>query len=244
MLTWAILTLGAILCLVLLVKPSLGGPALGFAGLLILPVLASTASFEAHVDRSKTTDFCASCHVMKDYRRSLDIDDPTYLPAAHFQSGRVDRDHACFTCHTSYTMYGDWAAKMRGLRHMYVQYIGTVPDKIELYSPYQNRECLHCHEDTRAYLEAGAHAADDVGFAKLTNNQISCVMSGCHDKAHDVKNLHKQTFWPEPPAKAEDKKPDDEKPDDEKPDDKNGEDEKPEDKKPDAPAGPAAKVKP
>jgi len=93
-----------------------------------------------HMERSKETQFCLSCHVMDPYRRSLHIDDPTYVPAAHFQNARIPRDEACYTCHTDYVMYGSILAKLRGLRHVYVQYLGTVPKTIQLYNPYNNRE--------------------------------------------------------------------------------------------------------
>ena len=52
---------------------------------------------------------------MEVYGESLLLADERHLPAAHFQNGRVDREHACFTCHTQYTLFGDMKAKMTGL---------------------------------------------------------------------------------------------------------------------------------
>ena len=93
---------------------------------------------------------------MEPYGRSLLVDDPAYVPARHFQNNRVPRDDACFTCHTNYTLFGDYKAKLRGLRHVYVNYIGTIPKQIKLYDPYNNRECLHCHGGARTFEDERA----------------------------------------------------------------------------------------
>ena len=59
----------------------------------------------------------------------------------------VPPDHACFTCHTDYALFGDYKAKWRGVHHVLVQYLGKIPkpEEIKLYTAYNNRECLHCH---------------------------------------------------------------------------------------------------
>ena len=64
---------------------------------------------------------------MDDFGKSLHIDDPSYIPAAHFQNNRVPRDQACYMCHTNYTMLGTVTAKINGLRNLWVQYVGTIP---------------------------------------------------------------------------------------------------------------------
>src|SRR5262249_6840580 len=89
----------ALLC-VLAVRPSLaeqrGGRLLAFVALGVLPIVATWGGLEAHVERSKSTVFCTSCHAMEPYGKSLVIDDPLHLPASHFQNSRVPRDQACF----------------------------------------------------------------------------------------------------------------------------------------------------
>ena len=62
---------------------------------------------------------------MEAHGKSLYIDDPTYVPAAHFQNNRIPKEQACFTCHTNYTMFGDVYGKIRGLQHIYVYYLKT-----------------------------------------------------------------------------------------------------------------------
>jgi cytochrome c-type protein NapC len=176
------------------------GKILAFAALFILPVAAATLGFSEQMDRAESRTFCLSCHVMNDYGRSLYIDDPSYVPARHFQNHLVPRDQACYTCHTDYTMFGTVSAKIRGVRHVLVQYFGTVPrpDQIKLYVPYNNRECLHCHLGQRRFEEASAHHKTPDLPSTVKSGQKSCVSSGCHEFIHDVGSLKDVTFWKEP----------------------------------------------
>ena len=169
---------------------SRGGKVLAFLALAVMPVVATAMGLSAHMEKSKKTEFCLSCHVMEPYGRSLRVDDPSSLPAAHYQNRRIDREHACFTCHTTYTLFGDAKAKLTGLKHVYVYYLGEVPKKIELYEPYKNRECLHCHAGARTFEENEMHAEIR---ADLGSNATSCLE--CHDVAHDVESLAGKPVW-------------------------------------------------
>jgi nitrate/TMAO reductase-like tetraheme cytochrome c subunit len=195
-LTAIVLAAIALIALVAL-RPSLtaarGGRILAFLAFLVLPLLATAMGLSAHMEQSKTTEFCLSCHVMEPYGRSLQVDDETWLPAQHYQNNRIPRDKACFTCHTDYTLFGDAKAKLRGLRHVYVNYIGEIPEKIELYEPYNNRECLHCHAGARSFEESELHKEMR---ADLGTNSTSCLE--CHDAAHNVHELEGKTLWKEP----------------------------------------------
>lgn len=183
----------ALIALVTL-RPSLtaarGGRVLAFLAFLVLPLLASAMGVSAHLDHSKSTEFCLSCHPMEPYGQSLKVDDPAWIPAHHFQNNLVPRDKACFTCHTNYTMFGDAQAKLRGLRHVYVYYLGHIPEKIELYEPYNNRECLHCHNGARSFEENDLHKEIR---ADLASGQVSCLE--CHDTIHNVGDLKGKALW-------------------------------------------------
>lgn len=172
-----------------------GGKILAFLVLLVLPLICVGAGTAEHIEQSKKTEFCLSCHIMEPYGRSLNVDDPAYLAASHYQNKRVPRDSACYTCHTDYVIYGDLRAKMRGLRHVYAQYIGTPAKPVKLYSAYNNRECLHCHQDARSFEESPMHMAlrDD-----LVSNTMSCLTSGCHDTMHKVESLGEVKMWKSP----------------------------------------------
>ncbi len=186
----------ALIALVAL-RPSLsaarGGRILAFIAFFVLPVLVTWLGASAHLEQSKSTEFCLSCHVMEPYGKSLYVDDPSFVPASHFQNTRIARDHACFTCHTDYTLFGDYKAKLRGLRHVYVYYLGEVPEKIALYEPYRNRECLHCHAGARSFEESELHLEIR---AELASNETSCLE--CHDTVHEVAELAGKPLWKEP----------------------------------------------
>jgi cytochrome c-type protein NapC len=185
----ALLTLLALVTLILVARliwrPEVSheawGRVLGFLALFILPAVLGLLAARTHLERSTSTEFCLSCHVMEPFGASLGAD--TGLAAAHYQNNRVAREQACYSCHTDYTMYGDLAAKWRGVRHVYVYYIGTTPEpeEIELYSPYENRECLHCHGGARSFEEVAIHGFGNMREA-LETNETSCL--GCHGPAH------------------------------------------------------------
>jgi nitrate/TMAO reductase-like tetraheme cytochrome c subunit len=184
----------ALVVVMIMLRPSLvtgaSGRTLALVAFAVLPAVATTFGMNAQLEASKSTEFCLSCHVMEPYGESLKLDDLAHIPAAHFQNSRVPRDHACFSCHTTYTMYGDAAAKWKGLRHLYVNYIGTIPAKIELYEPFQNRECLHCHDGARTFEEQDFH----IEYREaLATNETSCLE--CHDLAHDVEKLGEMPKW-------------------------------------------------
>jgi cytochrome c-type protein NapC len=153
--------------------------------------------FSEQMERAESTQFCLSCHVMTDFGRSLYVDDPSYLPARHFQNNLVPRDRACYTCHTDYAMFGTVRAKLRGLRHIQVQYFGTIPkpEEIKLYSPYNNRECLHCHLGARRFEEGSGHHKTPDLLQNVKSGQQSCL--SCHDIVHDIGSLKDAAFWKE-----------------------------------------------
>jgi cytochrome c-type protein NapC len=186
---------------VLVARPELtasrGGKILAFAVLFFLPAICGAIGMSSEMERSKTTAFCLSCHNMEAYGRSLLVDDPGHLVAAHFQNHRVPPDEACYTCHTNYAMFGTFKAKLGGLRHVYVYYLGEIPPlgQTKLHEPYNNRECLHCHLGARSFEEGAVHNADPVTLPAVKANKLSCVSSGCHETVHDVTHLDNVKFW-------------------------------------------------
>jgi len=198
----AIILVNIVLIVILVTRPMFTaarkGKIFAFLSLFILPLLAVWMGVSEHIERSKTTEFCLSCHVMGNYGKSLYADDRALIPAVHFQNHLVPRDKACFTCHTDYTMFGDYKAKLRGLRHVYVQYFGKVPETVKLYNAYNNRECLHCHEGARSFEEGATHNVDPNTLPLVKANKLSCLSSGCHEATHNITRLNDITFWKEP----------------------------------------------
>jgi cytochrome c-type protein NapC len=202
--TSKLLLVATIACSIALLVPVLirpraivvaGGRLFAFLVVAVLPVLSGFLGLGEHLERSKTTAFCLSCHPMEKYGKSLHVDDIAFLPAAHYQFGRVPRETACFACHTNYTMFGDLKAKLNGLHHVYVQYFGHVPEKIQLYRKYNNRECLHCHAESRSFLEAVTHRSEPGRMQAILANRASCLDHGCHDTTHAVDKLAAASFW-------------------------------------------------
>lgn len=197
-LLYALLAISALLIAIIVFRPSITarreGKILAFVAFCILPVVCGSLAASTHIERSKQTTFCLTCHIMEPYGKSLLVDDPSYIPAQHFQNHRIPAEEACFTCHTDYALYGDIRAKFRGLRHIYIEYLGTPPspDKIKLYTPYNNRECLHCHLGARSFESNAIHGAI---MDSLKSNQTSCLSSGCHDTVHNVGNQANVKFW-------------------------------------------------
>ena len=187
-----LVTIGIIAGLVL--RPAFtkekGGKIIAFLGFFILPFLALGIGTMLHLEHSKTTDFCLSCHVMEPYGESLYIDDSDDLPASYFQNNRIPRESACYACHATYTMFGGVQAKLRGLKHVYINYLGKIPEEIELYSPFENRECLHCHDGARSFVENEMHV--DI-LADLRVNAVSCI--DCHNLTHNTAELESFNFW-------------------------------------------------
>lgn len=193
------------LCLALvatfILRPGLtgtrGGKIMAFLVFFILPILCLSAGFSSKLESAKSTAFCLSCHIMEPYGKSLRVDDPMHLAAAHFQNHRVPPQEACYTCHTTYAMFGGVKAKIGGLRHIYVYYLGKPPQPadIKLYEPYNNRECLHCHAGARSFEEGAVHASDPALLQAIKSNTTSCLSSGCHQVVHDVGTLGEQKFW-------------------------------------------------
>jgi len=200
-----LLVIAAALVVVMVIRPERalprGGKIMAFISVLVLPAFCGVLGFENHMENAKSTSFCLTCHIMGSHGRSLYVDDNNNLAAAHFQNSRVPRDQACFTCHTDYTMYGNIHAKIRGLHHIYAQYFEHPNEStLKLYNPYNNRECLHCHEGARSFEEGVVHTADPQVMADIKSNKLSCISSGCHDNVHDTKDLNKAKFWKPPVA--------------------------------------------
>lgn len=187
----------ATLVALILLRPGLvrsrGGPLLAFLALFLFPSLLTLWGATAHLEQSKSTEFCLSCHVMQPYGESLGLADEAALPAAHAQNRRIPPEQACYSCHTSYTMFGTLNDKLRGFRHLWINYVAgaPAPEEIELYEPYNNRECLHCHTDDRGYSEAHEGLVAD-----LAANASSCL--DCHDVVHEIETLASAERYEEP----------------------------------------------
>ena len=197
----AFIALCIVLAILVAVRPGLtsnrAGKILAFVALFILPVMAASMGVSEHMERAEQTQFCLSCHIMESHGQSLYVDDKNFLAAAHFQNHRIPADRACYTCHTDYSIFGTAKAKLGGLRHIYVQYLGKPPkpEEIKMYRPYNNRECLHCHDGARSFEQQKMHSSDPNTMSDIKSNKLSCTDAGCHDTVHNVGELGGAKMW-------------------------------------------------
>ncbi|MFN7953278.1 MAG: NapC/NirT family cytochrome c [bacterium] len=172
------------------------GRILLLVGLTVLPIGSLIVSVRHGLHESTRTAFCRdSCHEMAPFAKTLTIDDEEVVPAVHFQNNLLTRDHACYTCHADYSMFGDVKAKLGGLRHIYRHYLGGVPDKIQLYEPFPNDNCLWCHRGSRRFEASKQHRTAAAPLAKILTGEVSCMQSDCHDLIHPVDDLDSYEFW-------------------------------------------------
>ena len=61
-------------------------------------------------------------------------------------------------------------------------------EKIELYSPFADRECLHCHQGARGYETLPKHVE---ARERLQNGELRCF--SCHFLKHSVHELDKSS---------------------------------------------------
>jgi hypothetical protein len=94
-------------------------------------------------------------------------------------------------------MFGTIHSKIRGMRHVWVQYVAGAPkpEEIKLYEPFNNRECLHCHVGARKFEEATAHHRTPDLLDSVKSGKRSCMSNGCHDTIHDVGSLKDAPVW-------------------------------------------------
>lgn len=162
------------------------GKILFFLAAIALPTLVVTATTALNIKNSENVSFCLSCHEMGVYGNSLKENDNEMIPAIHYQNNWVKQEVACYQCHTDYTMFGTIKAKIRGVRHVYVHYMKGAPKKMKLYEPYNNRECLRCHENAKNFAKTSKHKQDPEMLVRLKTNKQSCMDKGCHDVTHEV----------------------------------------------------------
>jgi len=156
----------------------------------VIPLFATAGSLGSGYRESSRTRFCLECHEMKPYGVSLFVDNPRAMPAVHYQSRLIDRDTSCYSCHADYAMFGDVKTKLNGLKHVWAHYAGDTEGPFELYQPFPNSNCLHCHDDARSFLEARGHQAI---LAELSAGTTSCLK--CHGPAHDFDSVEAGRLW-------------------------------------------------
>ena len=161
-------------------------------GIGVLPIFVAGVGNVKGFEASKTVEFCSGCHVMQGHVADVLDDESTSLASLHARNELLG-DEACYECHADYSMYGTVLTKVQGTRHLWAYYTGgyrglSLEDalkKIEIYEPYPNSNCMHCHSTMLpGWNDEPEHGAvvEDV-----RSGATSCISSGCHEPAHAPK---------------------------------------------------------
>lgn len=163
-----------------------------FLGLGVLPITAALVGNVKGYEETKQVEFCSGCHVMQPWVDDVRDTEANTLASLHARS-ELFAESACYECHADYGMYGAVATKLQGTKHLWAYfthgYAGMDTDeaaaKIELYAPFPNGTCIHCHStQLPGWNDEPEHmaVADDV-----RSGATSCGAAGCHGPAHGVK---------------------------------------------------------
>ncbi|MBF0313697.1 MAG: NapC/NirT family cytochrome c [Oligoflexia bacterium] len=140
----------------------------------------------SNMEQMKSVKFCSGCHEMDFFVKSLSTADNDVLAAVHYQNNYVPQKKSCYACHTDYSMFGEINAKIGGMRHLLVHYLGSGNKKPKLYQPYNTNNCLYCHESSKRFRISKSHNKETSPLPDIISGKKSCLTNGCHDVAHYV----------------------------------------------------------
>jgi len=154
---------------------------LAFAALVAVPVLTMVIANYHTFEGIHEVEACGRCHVMRPM--ITDMKDPasTTLAARHFRNGWIPQDQ-CYQCHSDYGLAGDLEAKMTGFRHLARYTTRTYHEPITGRTPFNNQNCLKCHEGMPRFEAVQSHHA---GQELLGTSAMSCL--NCHGRAHPTR---------------------------------------------------------
>jgi cytochrome c-type protein NapC len=146
----------------------------------------------ASVEKSKSVEFCHSCHTAMDpYVKDMLDPASTTLAAEHASERWIPRD-PCYRCHADYGVWGEADAKLRGFAHLYHWLIRSPTalglEQIKTYRPYSNLLCLDCHAGGKGFLASGRGVHETIASNLIEVDPesgapfTSCLV--CHGPAH------------------------------------------------------------
>jgi len=161
---------------------------LGVSGLVLLPVAAFMLGNVVLMNRSKGTQFCASCHsIMSPVVKSV-LTRQDSLAGVHWKAGAVSHSDGCYECHSGYGLWGGFHAKASGIRHMWHAATRTYKFPLHIYGSFDISSCLACHAESARFRAVKAH--QDMGIQKaLLSGEMSCA-GLCHLPAHPADALN------------------------------------------------------
>jgi cytochrome c nitrite reductase small subunit len=148
-----------------------------FAGGAIVPMLSLGFGTALVLEKAERVEFCASCHLtMKSYVDDMKNPKSESLAAIHYKN-RYIASNQCYTCHTSYGMFGTVEAKMSGMTDLYKYYTRTFHLPIKMRGTYPNEDCLKCHAGSVKWP-----VIHDDFKEQLFKGEMACL--DCHRDEH------------------------------------------------------------
>lgn len=190
--TLAIIGIGVVTYSLLKYRGAAVGPVswgLLIAGAVAFPMLITGVGTILVFERAERVEFCASCHItMKAFVDDMKDPKSDSLAALHFKN-RYIPDDQCYSCHTSYGLFGTVEAKKEGLNDVYKYYTRTFHLPIKLRHPYPNNDCLKCHAGSAKWLASHEDYKD-----ALFSGQATCMQ--CHADSNPAHKLAAQNITP------------------------------------------------
>jgi cytochrome c nitrite reductase small subunit len=152
------------------------------SGTAIVPLLSLSFGTVLVFEKAERVDFCASCHrAMQSYVDDMKNSKSESLAALHYKNSYISSNQ-CYTCHTSYGIFGTVEAKLSGLNDVYRYYTNTYPVPIKMRAAYPNGDCLKCHAGSARWpvLHADFKQA-------LFKDELKCL--DCHRETHPAHTL-------------------------------------------------------
>jgi cytochrome c nitrite reductase small subunit len=157
------------------------------AGAVAFPLLITGVGTILVFERAERVEFCASCHVtMKVFVDDMKNPKSDSLAALHFKN-RYIPDDQCYSCHTSYGLFGTVEAKKEGLNDVYKYYTRTFHLPIKLRHPYPNNDCLKCHAGSAKWLASHEDYKDALFSGQATCMQCHADSNPAHILAQNIK---------------------------------------------------------
>ena len=152
------------------------------AGAVVFPVVSTMFGTLLVFERAERVEFCGSCHkAMQAYVDDMENPASESLAALHYRNRYVPRNQ-CYTCHTSFGLFGTVQAKIAGVIDVHKYYTGSFRQQIQMREPYRNDDCLKCHAGAVKWSLNHTDVRDSILAGKAT-----CL--GCHGKAHPAHTL-------------------------------------------------------
>ena len=151
------------------------------AGVILLPAFSVSTGMLLVFPRAERVEFCGSCHLaLGPYVADMVDEENGGLAAVHYRYQYIASDQ-CYECHTSYGLFGTFAAKVSGVGQVLRYYTGAYESPLVLREPYSNADCLKCHAQSVKWLSRGEHTMEGIRQA-LYADEVSCM--DCHARGH------------------------------------------------------------